>query len=180
MIKIPKLPKLTRTEWTLLAAFIAIDIALLMLATKYYTSSNSTKISEFKTVSASEEVQAAQDLELVAKSGSWEKLENIRSKKTRIFLESQTRPSRGIALYFFPDTLDERSLEKEFADHELKPGIEALRYAYESRSQDAVNHAYETLESRVENYELSATDDTTALSPEAELFLKTYRNFTVF
>jgi hypothetical protein len=175
-----KLPQFTRTEWILLIAFVLVDIALLSFARKFYTEGDGVKISEFKVVAPSEEMQAAVAMEKIARSGSWEKLERYRVRQTQLYMDTATRPSRGIALYFFPDTLDERSLERFFAEYELKPGIEALRYAYESRSQDAVNHAWETLESRVENYELSANDDTMIMSPEADLFLKTYKNFTTF
>jgi hypothetical protein len=175
-----QLPNFTRIEWILLVAFVMVDVALLTFARKFYSDSDGIKISEFKPVTVSEEFRAAKVMEKIAQSGSWQKLEQYRTRQTQLYLDSQTRPSRGIALYFFPEILDERSLEREFADHELKPGIEALRYAYESRSQDAVNHAFESLESRVENYELSANDDTMLLSPEADLFLKTYKNFTGF
>ncbi len=76
--------------------------------------------------------------------------------------------------------LPERSLDREFASQELKPGLDALRHAYENRQGPEAQHAYHLLETRVENYELGLPENPEDISQEAKEFLDTYRPFTSF
>lgn len=118
------------------------------------------------------------ELNRLAKKGAWEEFEKARMESVAHFLETHTRPTSGEALYFFPETLPDQSLEKEFALQRLKPKIEALRKARKKREKTEISRAYQKLKSGVMNYELGAHASPEDLSEEAKRFLNLYQEFS--
>ena len=165
-------------EWILVALFIVFDTGLFFAARHYLRLKNTPPIESLKIAGLTQDLTAVEELEKVALSGSWEALERARSEKANGFTRAKVRPSRGTALYFFPEILPERSLERDFANDELKPGLEALKTAYVQHEEKAAAQAFQKLQLRIENYELGASQNREELSTEAKAFLRTYQAFT--
>ena len=125
-----------------------------------------------------QEKKALVSLQKLALAGSLENFEKVRAEEAAHFLSTNTRPTPGSSLYFFPETLPARSFEKEFALGELKPGIDELRQAHKQQRVKEAELAFTRLKTRVENYELGITSNPNDLSEDAKKFLKLYHQFT--
>lgn len=170
--------KLLRGDRIFILIFILFDLFLIIVARRYFQSlvdlTSQTTIKN----PTEQERQAIQELETLATTRSWKTLEDARFEQASHYLQLNLKPSPGNALYFYPETLPDKSLEKEFAYGQLKPGIEGLRKAYQNKKEQEASQAYRKLKSRVENYELGISANPDDLSDEAKRFLKLYEEFT--
>jgi len=167
-----------------LAIFLVLDLIFLGAAYRYYVSLNDLTLqsllrSQRHASSKTPDAQAESildEIERQAKTGTWEKFEAARAERAAEIARSGNRLSPGVALYFYPETLPPHSFERDFANSELKPGLSELRTAYDTRNSSGAKVALEKLESRVSTYELGASEDSSEMSPEALVFLRTYRS----
>lgn len=120
-----------------------------------------------------------QAAERSARSGSMEEFDRARVEQAAHLLQGGYKPGSSAALYFYPETLPVYSLEREFSLQTLRPGIDALRSAYQKREPASTRSAYTVLESRVLSYEGGAGARPELLSPEAQSFLRAYGHFRV-
>ncbi|MGZ3689292.1 MAG: hypothetical protein ACXWP5_15835 [Bdellovibrionota bacterium] len=162
----------------LLLLFFAVDAVLAIGAHHYLHSLNDLAVSSIGHAPISQELLAVREVERVAQAGSWDAMEKARAEQALFFVKSEKTPSRGVALYFFPETLPEKSLEREFAFEELQPALTELRRAYEKRELPKSKQAYRTLRERVLNYEQGSSDEPTSVSEEARSFLATYQVYS--
>ncbi len=109
--------------------------------------------------------------------GSYQLYEDFRREKVFHAQTHGLKPSWGVSLYFLPETLPAQSLERSFAEKILSPGVAALEQSFEQGQAQASHSAYRVLESRVVNYEGGASMTPDGVSPEAQAFLRVYRNF---
>ncbi|MBY0471501.1 hypothetical protein K2X30_10070 [bacterium] len=124
------------------------------------------------------EKEAITSLDKASWEGSWEKLAQEKNRISKDFSKNQFKPSLGASVYFFQEHLESGSLEKQFTDGHLEPGLKNLRQAYEYGNDKDAKRAYETLQNRVENYELGATTQASELSEDAQKFLEIYQRFS--
>jgi hypothetical protein len=168
------------TDRILLVIFSVLDLILAFTARHYLNSINDTATRMVARATPAAEDDTLRDLEQQAQNGQWEDFEKRRTERVTNYLQSSQAPSSSIALYFFPETLPDASLEKDFAIHELKPKIEALKKAYQHHDKKEIELAYNQLKSRVENYELGTSTDPEQMSTEAKKFLNLYQEFIDF
>jgi hypothetical protein len=164
-------------DWLTIGSIVAFDILLVIMARGYFQSLNDATSQATSTRSPASEKAAIEDLKIIAARGSWDEVENARKEGVVNYMQSNMKPSPGNALYFYPETLPGESLEKDFAMHELKPSLNALKEAYIHKKPKDAGIAFQLLESRVENYELGASSDESELSYEARDFLNLYQEF---
>lgn len=170
-----------RKKWQWITLGVLFNGALLIFA-----SSRWIEISHFASelnarMPQKAQSEALEDLEkaakLAAQTRDLDLFEKARVEQSVHFLQGGLRPTAGAALYFYPETLPPYSLERDFAFHELKPGIERLRTAFLAREPASAQTAYRILETRVVNYEGGSAARFEELSPEARTFLRAYGAF---
>ncbi len=171
--------KIKNRDWILLTAFIVVDIGAIIYAASYFGTKHQTEnreqaLATFTDQTMQEERRSVDDLERAAGSGSWEKLNDRRNGMLTKYRETHKMPSRGTALYFFPELLPEQSLERDFAEKQLGPSIAALKAASAAQKPGRARDAFRLLESQVNNYELGASTPATELGEEAKRFLIIY------
>lgn len=171
--------------WMPFALLIAIELGLFWFAKRYYDQRHlALEVEPAQLASSRQQDQALEDIAEAARTGSWKNLDQVRARHSEYYKRTGLSPSRGVALYFFPETLPKHSLERSFATGELSPALQALRQAHDASDPVDATQAYGVLKSRVENYELGAITSPaeeqpseSLLSDEAMLFLDIYGNF---
>jgi hypothetical protein len=159
---------------------IVLDAFLLVLAQNYYSSVNDLSTSTIFRRPASQVDFKVEVFQKLASQGSWSAFENARREELARYLQTHTRPKPGNALYFFPETLPEKSFEKNFAVQILQPSLSSLKKACDEKSPTGIHSAFQSLRSRVINFELGAASNVEDLSDEAKDFLGLYEEFSKF
>lgn len=166
------------TDRNVVLFFAVVDLLLILVARSYFNSLNSLAVRNIANSSVEREDEAIAELEKVAKQGSWENFEKVRSEGATYYLQSHSRPSLDRALYFYPETLPDESFEREFVERDLKPGVNDLKQAYQSKKPLETRGAFQRLKARVENYERGAHAEPGSLSEDGKRFLKLYEELT--
>lgn len=171
------------TRFQIFAIFGSLTTALSLIALSHWQEIQKIAYDLRVSVPAKEQAEALNALEKAAErsaqTGSMEEFERARVEQAAHLLQGGYRPGSSAALYFYPETLPVYSLEREFSNQTLRPGIDALRSAFENRQPASTREAYTVLESRVLSYEGGASARPDLLSPEGRAFLKAYGHFRI-
>ena len=159
----------------LLLLLAVVDVFLILMAYQHFRGVGELSVDRiFLTPVEMEKLEIA-EIEKLAERGAWVPLENRRVEKMNYYFRTHLRPSPTVALYFYPETLPERTFEMEFANKELKSSLDRLKKAWQAKDWREARAAFLQLNSRVRNYELGASEDENLISPEAEAFLRIYQ-----